>query len=47
MFCLGANVVIFAINERRPKIVERLHRELAAGTPMIVPALVKFELEYG
>jgi tRNA(fMet)-specific endonuclease VapC len=47
MFCLDTNVVIFAINERRPKIVERLHRELAVGTPMIVPALVMFELEYG
>jgi tRNA(fMet)-specific endonuclease VapC len=47
MFCLDTNVVIFAINERRPKIAERLHRELAAGTPMIVPAIVMFELEYG
>ena len=47
MFCLDTNVVIFAINERRPKIVERLHRELAVGTPMIVPAVVMFEFEYG
>ena len=47
MFCLDTNVVIFAINERRPKIVARLHRELAAGTPMIVPAIAMFELEYG
>ena len=47
MFCLDTNVVIFAINERRPKIVTRLHRELAAGTPMIVPAIAMFELEYG
>ncbi len=47
MFCLDANVVIFGINERKPKIVERLHRELAAGTPVIVPAVVMFELEYG
>jgi tRNA(fMet)-specific endonuclease VapC len=47
VFCLDTNVVIFAINERKPKIVERLHRELAAGTPMIVPAVVMFELEYG
>jgi tRNA(fMet)-specific endonuclease VapC len=47
MFCLDTNAVIFAINERRPKIAERLHRELAAGTPMIVPAIVMFELEYG
>jgi tRNA(fMet)-specific endonuclease VapC len=47
MFCLDTNVVIFAINERKPKIVERLHRELVAGTPMIVPTIVMFELEYG
>jgi tRNA(fMet)-specific endonuclease VapC len=47
VFCLDTNVVIFAINERRPRIVERLHRELAAGTPMLVPAIVMFELEYG
>jgi tRNA(fMet)-specific endonuclease VapC len=47
VYCLDTNVVIFAINERRPKIAERLHRELAAGTPMLVPAIVMFELEYG
>jgi predicted nucleic acid-binding protein len=47
VFCLDTNVVIFAMNERKPKIVERLHRELAARTPMIVPAIVMFELEYG
>jgi tRNA(fMet)-specific endonuclease VapC len=47
MFCLDTNVVIFAINERKPKIAERLHRELAAGTPMLLPAIVMFELEYG
>ncbi len=47
MYCLDTNVVIFALNERKPKIVERLDRELAAGTPMIVPAIVIFELEYG
>lgn len=47
MFCLDTNVVIFAINERKLKIVERLHRELAARTPMIVPSIVVYELEYG
>ena len=47
MFCLDANVLIFAINARKPKTVERLHRELAAGTPMMVPAVAMFELEYG
>jgi tRNA(fMet)-specific endonuclease VapC len=47
MFCLDTNVVIFAINERRPKIVDRLHIELAARTPILLPAIVMFELEYG
>jgi tRNA(fMet)-specific endonuclease VapC len=47
MFCLDTNVVIFAINQRRPRIAERLHQELAARTSMFVPAFVMFELEYG
>ena len=47
MFCLDTNVVIFAINGRRPQIAERLDRELAVGRPMLVPAIVMFELEYG
>ena len=47
MFCLDTNVVIFAINERRPKIAKRLNHELAAGTSIFVPAIVMFELEYG
>jgi tRNA(fMet)-specific endonuclease VapC len=47
MFCLDTNVVIFAINRRRPEIAERLDREIASGTPIFVPAIVLFELEYG
>ncbi|MFZ3180469.1 MAG: PIN domain-containing protein [Methylocystis silviterrae] len=47
MFCLDTNVVIFALNKRRPRIGERLDAELRAGTPLIVPALVIFELAYG
>jgi tRNA(fMet)-specific endonuclease VapC len=47
MFCLDTNVVIFAINGRRPQIAERLDREIASGRPMLVPAIVMFELEYG
>ena len=42
MFCLDTNVVIFAINGRRPQIAERLDREIAAGRPMLVPAIVLF-----
>jgi tRNA(fMet)-specific endonuclease VapC len=47
MFCLDTNVVIFAINQRRPEIAERLDREIASGTPIFVPTIVLFELEYG
>ena len=47
MFCPDTNVVIFAINLPRPRIVERLDAELAAGSRLIVPAIVRFELEYG
>jgi tRNA(fMet)-specific endonuclease VapC len=47
MFCLDTNVVIFALNRRRPKIAERLSTELRAGTTLIVPAIVLFELHYG
>ena len=49
MFCPDTNV-IFAINLPRPRIVERLDAELAAGSRLIVPAislLSAFELEYG
>jgi len=47
MLCLDTNIVVFAINGRRPEIVEHLNRELAAGTPMFIPAIVVYELEYG
>jgi tRNA(fMet)-specific endonuclease VapC len=46
MFCLDTNVVIFAINERRPKMLSVFIASLAR-TPMLVPAIVVFELEYG
>ncbi len=47
VFCLDTNVVIFALNRRRPAIAERLTAELQAGTVLIVPAIVLFELDYG
>ncbi|WP_330083737.1 PIN domain-containing protein [Methylocystis iwaonis] len=47
MFCLDTNVVIYAINRRRPRIVERLIAEIEARTPMFVPSVVLFELQYG
>jgi tRNA(fMet)-specific endonuclease VapC len=47
MFCLDTNIVIFAMNGRRPGIGERLDAEIAAGTKRIVPAIVLFELDFG
>ena len=47
MYCLDTNVVIFAMNLRRPKIAERLDEELAKGARLMVPAIVRYELEYG
>lgn len=47
MFCLDTNAVIFALNGRRPGYGERLAEELRAGTTLIVPSIVLFELNYG
>ena len=47
MFCLDTNVIIFALNRRRPAIAARLAVELSAKTRLIVPAAAMFELEYG
>jgi tRNA(fMet)-specific endonuclease VapC len=47
MFCLDTNVIVFAINGRVPAIEQRLQRELAAGTTLLIPTIVLFELRYG
>jgi len=47
MFCLDTNVVIFALNARRPRVSERLTEELDRGSRLIIPSIVLFELEYG
>ena len=47
MFCLDTNIIIYAINRRRPEFAARISEELQAGRPLIVPAIVRFELEYG
>ncbi len=47
LLCLDTNVVVFALNGRKPEIAARLDRELTQATPMIVPAIVLFELRYG
>jgi tRNA(fMet)-specific endonuclease VapC len=47
VFCLDTNIVVFALNGRRPEIAERLDTELARATPMLVPTIVLYELCYG
>ena len=47
MFCLDTNIIIYAINRRRPEFAARISEELQAGRTLIVPAIVRFELEYG
>jgi tRNA(fMet)-specific endonuclease VapC len=46
MYCLDTNVIIFALNRRRPAIATRLAAELSAKTRLILPAAAMFELEY-
>lgn len=47
MLCLDTNTIIFALNQRRPAVRERLKVEQAASTPMMIPTVVLFELAYG
>lgn len=47
MFCLDTNIIIHALNRRRPEFAARISEELRAGRPLIVPAIVRYELEYG
>jgi len=47
MFCLDTNVIAFALNKRRPEIDARLRKELVAGSTLIIPSIVLFELRYG
>jgi tRNA(fMet)-specific endonuclease VapC len=47
MFCLDTNIVIFAMNKRKPSVSKRLDTELAAGTSLFIPSIVLFEIWYG
>ncbi len=47
MFALDTNIIIYAINRRRPELAARISHELRDGRPLIVPAIVRYELEYG
>jgi tRNA(fMet)-specific endonuclease VapC len=47
MFCLDTNVVIGVMNGRAPRVQARLAAELIARTPLLIPAIVRFELWHG
>jgi tRNA(fMet)-specific endonuclease VapC len=47
MFCLDTNIVIGVMNGRAPHLATRLEAELAAGTRLLIPTMVLFELRYG
>lgn len=47
MFCLDTNVIIHALNRTRPEFAARISAEWTAGRTMLVPAIVRYELEYG
>lgn len=47
MFCLDTNTIIFALNKRKPTVDQRLRRELAARTRLMIPITVLFELRFG
>jgi predicted nucleic acid-binding protein len=45
MFRLDTNIIIHAINRRRPAFAARISEELQAGRTMMAPAIVLCELE--
>lgn len=47
MFCLDTNVVVHVLNGRAPAVDARLQQELSAGTRLLIPSVVVFELRHG
>lgn len=47
MLCLDTNIIIEAINQRRPRIRARLLQALHDGVVVGIPTIVLFELWYG
>lgn len=47
MVFLDTNIVIGIMTRRLPGAVARFEAELALGTPLLIPAIVLYELEYG
>lgn len=47
MFCLDTNIIIHAVNRSRPEFAARISDELRAGRPLMISAIVRYELEYG
>lgn len=44
---LRQKLIIHALNRSRPEFAARISDELRAGRPMMVSAIVRYELEYG
>ena len=47
MFLLDTNIVIPVLNESNPKLARRLDVELERGTPILLSAIVLYELRFG
>jgi len=47
MFLLDTNIVIPVLNRRDPVAARRLDAELALGTPIVLSAIVLYELRFG
>jgi tRNA(fMet)-specific endonuclease VapC len=47
MICLDTNIVIAAINQRRPEVRARLLQTLVDGMTVGIPSIVLYEMWYG
>ncbi|MFI5015213.1 MAG: type II toxin-antitoxin system VapC family toxin [Hyphomicrobiales bacterium] len=47
MFLLDTNIVILVLNESNPTIARRLDAELEKATPILLSAIVLYELRFG
>jgi tRNA(fMet)-specific endonuclease VapC len=47
MICLDTNIVIAAINQRRPEVRARLLQTLVDGMTFGIPSIVLYEMWYG
>jgi tRNA(fMet)-specific endonuclease VapC len=47
MFCLDTNILIHILNKSFPVLNDRLQLELTSQSHVLIPSIVRFELEYG